>query len=276
MATEQKASTTQDIIDHLVHSIMTCEKSDDPFSHIYVQNCFPADVYARMITSFPDPFLYHPMDHRDARRPDGTSTRGSFTLSGSGDLDRLPAEDREFWRSVAEAIQSPAVRRAAFTQLRKDLAARLNVPESDVHTVTTITQLKLLRDTTGYEIKIHPDSTDRVITFQFYLPADMGQVDLGTSLYRELPAGPWKRFLYLLSQSYHLLPSALWRELRNRLFAWGVEQRRFVKARTHEFRPNSAGAFAVSHKSWHGRDRLRDDAGDRNTMMLQYNLKGQY
>ena len=76
----------------------------------------------------------------------------------------------------------------------------------------------------------------------FYLPADDSQIDLGTALYRlrlTLPFGSW--------------------------------QRRFEKVKQFDFRPNSGYAFVVNNtltkRSWHGRERLPEGAGVRNTLL---------
>jgi hypothetical protein len=51
----------------------------------------------------------------------------------------------------------------------------------------------------------------------------------------------------------------------------GPWQNRFAKVKQFAFRPNSGYAFVVNNtftrKSWHGRERLRDGAGVRNTLL---------
>ena len=83
-----------------------------------------------------------------------------------------------------------------------------------------------------------------------YLPRDESQRDLGTSLYKVRPS-----LKALQSKD-----------------GWFTEVKRFP------FLPNSGFAFAVSNswkkKSWHGRERLREDAGVRNSLVTTFYLPG--
>jgi hypothetical protein len=259
-------------VKHLVTSLRKCTAYDEPYSHLYAEECFPADLYAAMLSNLPDPKLYHPLNHRDNIQADGTSTRGYLTLAERNDLPRLPGDQRVLWTAVADALGASDVKRAIFSHLRKDLTARFRVPETEVYNIETDLQIDLLRDVSGYAIKVHPDSSKRVVTAQFYLPADLSQRDLGTSIYRQERTGLLRSLCYGLFQAYRLLPPVRCRSLKNWLFDLAVSQLRFTKVRTHEFRPNSVGAFAVSGKSWHGRERLSQSSGVRNSILLMYLL----
>jgi hypothetical protein len=81
------------------------------------------------------------------------------------------------------------------------------------------------------------------VTMHLYLPADLSQIHLGTSLYRRKSGS---------------LSKSDWRA-------------NFTVARQFEFRPNSGYTFVVhdsaSRQSWHGRERLPAGAGVRNTLL---------
>ena len=76
-------------------------------------------------------------------------------------------------------------------------------------------------------------SKTKVATVQFYLPADGSQRHYGTSIYRQQLDG------------------------------------RFETARTLECRPNSGYGFAVTDRSWHEREEIKDPRV-RHTLLLTY------
>ncbi|HKD36712.1 MAG TPA: hypothetical protein VKB78_07920, partial [Pirellulales bacterium] len=49
------------VLDHMLHAIDATPAEDDPFSHFYVENVFPDDVYAEMMDELPDPSAYKPL-----------------------------------------------------------------------------------------------------------------------------------------------------------------------------------------------------------------------
>ena len=90
MATVAQASSrlASDIVDHLLVRLAQTPTCDEPYSHFYVENVFPAEVYADMMQNMPAPALYKPLSltkHRNAQgvstrcvRPDGSGSRGPF------------------------------------------------------------------------------------------------------------------------------------------------------------------------------------------------------
>jgi hypothetical protein len=266
---------TERIVDHLVRTINGCQAVDEPFSHFYMENCFPRDVYEAMTRHFPDPSVYRPLPHRDAMMADGTSTRGQLRLDKAEDMALLNDEDREVWSAVVEALQSPRIKKAVFDNLRKDLASRFKLSPERVDQIDAFPKIELTRDISGYRIKVHPDTSDKLVTMQFYLPTDLSQRDFGTSLYTEDRAGLWRAMLYCLSLIHKLIPSiGFLRKISNRLFDLGVAQRSFTKVKTFDYQPNSGYGFVVSDRSWHGRELLRENGSVRNTLMYTFYLPG--
>lgn len=213
-----------------------------PFAHVYFQNLFPADVYSEMLAALPDSAHYAAAAERHYGDATGNSVRWMYSLSHDG-LDRLPPRHCELWRGVAAALADPALKRAVFAKLAPDLAYRFGVSESAVPDLPGHSRPTLYREVDGFEIPPHPDTRKKIITMHLYFPADCSQLGLGTALYRRrafaLPMGSW--------------------------------QRRFEKVKQFEFRPNSGYAFVVNNtltkRSWHGRERLPEGAGVRNTLL---------
>ncbi len=230
-----------DILEHLLGRIANTPALDKPFSHIYLEEVFPRDIYDELLTHLPEPSLYC----RAAERHYGTSsefTRSMFALTPAN-LVGLSIAQQELFRGVAVALTDPALKRAMFTKLARDLAFRYGTAESAAGEIPGYSRPTLYRETDGFEIPPHPDTRKKVVTMHLYWPADRSQLDLGTALYRR------------------------------RLLAWpfGNWKQRFAKVKQFVFQPNSGYAFAVnntlSRKSWHGRELLPAGAGVRNTLL---------
>lgn len=225
-------------LDHMLSRVEATPAIDEPFSHIFLEHLFPQDIYERLLAALPDPEIYDTAAER--YRGDTGFVRRQFPLT-TASIEGIP--DPDVWRGVAAALTAPELKRAMFARLATDLAYRYGISTAEVTDLTGHSRPTLYRETDGFEIKPHPDTRRKVVTMHLYLPADETQVGLGTGLYRRKvlapPAGPWR---------------------------W-----RFEKVKQFPFKPNSAYAFAVNNtvmkKSWHGRERLPEGSGVRNTLL---------
>jgi hypothetical protein len=230
------------VLSHLLESVTAARAETQPFSHTYFENLFPPDIYERMLQSLPDPAEYLAAAERHYGDARGNSVRWMYALS-QGALEKLPVAVQSLWRGIAAALSDSAVKRTVFAKLAPDLAFRYGVTESAVADLPGYTRPTLYREVDGFEIPPHPDTRKKIVTMHLYLPPDRTQIGLGTALYRRrtlaLPFGNW--------------------------------QRRFEKVKQFEFRPNSGYAFVVNNtltkRSWHGRERLPEGAGVRNTLL---------
>lgn len=228
---------------HVANAVELARCDDDPFSHCYISGVFPDDVYIQIAAMLPAPERYHQYFHKDANRADGTSTREAFPLDTQR-LDQLEGFPQQFWWDIAIALQSERVKAAVFRKLATDLSIRFKFERHDVASIRSYPHISLLRDALGYKISIHPDTRLKIVTFQAYLPFDTTQQALGTSIYRD----------------------------RRKLTSTADEER-FQLVRTFDFLPNAAYAFAVSHKSWHGRDEITENSKPRNSLQLIYYIE---
>jgi hypothetical protein len=228
--------------EHLVKVVSTAKLEREPFCHVYIQGIFPTELYNVLLRNLPPKELYAPLNLRKWVRADGGSTRDQFFLTPQN-LAKLAPESAGFWSTFVRAVTDVELKRAIFAKLAPDLATRFGVDENAVPDLECTHELMLLRDTEDYVIKPHPDGLNKLVTFQFYLPADDSQLELGTSLYR-----------------------------RHR----GVFVNTFKEVKRFPFQQNSAYAFPVSDSSWHGRDRLSGFAGVRNTLMVLFQTVAQH
>jgi hypothetical protein len=229
-------------LEHLLRCVECTAALDEPFSHIYLDNVLPDAIYRRMLASLPEPTRYRSAAERHHAYGGAAFTRSMFALTPAN-LATLSTGQQDLWRGVAAALTAPELKRAVYGKLAKDLAFRFSIPQANVPDLAGFSRPTLYRETDGFEIPPHPDTRKKIVTMHLYLPADTTQLDLGTALYRR------------------------------RMLAWpfGAWQARFIKVKQFAFMPNSGYAFAVNNtitrKSWHGRERLRDGAGVRNTLL---------
>lgn len=228
------------VLAQMLESIRKTQAETEPFSHAFFVDLFPTELYWRMLDSLPDPTLYAPAAERHYGTASG-SVRGMYALTADA-IDRLPAGHRSLWTGVAAALTAPELKQAVFAKLAPDLAYRYTVAESEVPDLAGYSRPTLYRETHGFEIPPHPDTRKKIVTMHLYLPGDLTQRGLGTALYRRklgLPIGGWRH--------------------------------RFEPVKQFDFRPNSGYAFVVNNtlrkKSWHGRERLPEGAGVRNTLL---------
>ena len=197
----------------------------DPFRVHYFKP-FSDELYEAILDHLPDNRYYQQMMHRDAMKPDGTSTRLIFALK-SERIDMLPYAQKMFWRELSDELKGDDVRTVFQKHLKADLELRSDAP-------TLYPALILLRDLSGYKITPHPDTPSKVVTCQFYLPENTGQIALGTSFYKKRADGSME------------------------------------KAVTLGFYPNSAYCFTVTDRSFHGTEFEEFGSIPRNSMMLNY------
>jgi len=236
----------REVLDHLLRVVARTPAVHEPFSHVYFENVFPPEIYATMMASMPDAAHYRAINVDKHSRDDGVSTRDVLPLDADS-LCALPESQRGVWHAVSKVLSSPELKSAVFNKLAPDLALRFGIKESEVDRLVTYCKPSLMRDLEGYEIPPHPDGRAKIVTMQLYLPRDRSQLGLGTALYK-------RKFTSLRG-----------------LVSW---HGRFAKVKQFPFAPNSGYAFVVSNsrarKSWHGRERLPEGSGVRNSILNLY------
>jgi hypothetical protein len=242
MVTATARGISHQVLEHMLRQIEATPAQDWPFSHIYLDDVFPSDLYDDILSLLPEPEAYEGSANRYRGEGNLGYVRSLFELT-PGSLGDLPETQRELWAGIAAALTAPELKRAIYAKLAKDLAYRYRVPESDVDRLAGYSRPTLYRETEGFEIPPHPDTRKKVVTMHLYLPANRSQIGLGTALYRrKRPAWPF-----------------------------GDWRRRFEKVKQFAFLPNSGYAFVVNNtvakRSWHGRERLPTGSCIRNTLL---------
>ena len=162
----------------ILRAIRRAPLRSDPFDHLRFDRVFPDDAYRALLDHLPDASSYGELPHKDAMRPDGTSSRLEFPLTQER-IGTLDGRRRSFWKPAADALGRPEVKEALSTAFASAVARRRvrRLPETTV-------RISLLRDLTGYKIRPHQDIPLKLFTMQLYLPLQPGNEHLGTTFYR--------------------------------------------------------------------------------------------
>ena len=235
-----------DLVQHFVGALDNAQIEHAPFSHLFAVDLFPADVYSHLIKLLPHVQGYKSLNHRDAMRSDGTSTREVLPFNETF-LTPLPAEQRDFFELLKSVLDDRRIGEKYFELLAPDLAKRTaaKIPTD----VEAYPKSGLFRDASGYKIQPHKDINTKIVTTQLYLPADEQQRDFGTTLYKRSLKGRVIRELNKISST---------------------KRREFDQFKTFPFLPNSGYAFIVGKKSWHGRETVPEGLGERYSLMNIY------
>jgi hypothetical protein len=173
------------LLDHVLGVLRSAPLRKEPFAHIYFERVFPAEFYAELMAARPDPSRFEPLYHKDALRPDGSTTRSTFTLEAPA-LAPLPEAHRRTLESAAAVIGSREVQEALLARYEDVLRERFPTRWRELALEGTV---KLQRDEPGYKIGIHPDTSDKVVLLQLYLAENDEHQEMGTALYRRAGEG---------------------------------------------------------------------------------------
>jgi len=238
----------------LIAAIDRAQVDQEPFSHVYLDQAFPPDVYQEMLDGLPGLECFAPDNPTKygaaARRfhdtagetPAPASCRFTMPLRDAS-LARVPEGRRGLWTGVAAALASEELKERIFNLFAAELCRRFRTDVPGLSRIQAYPRPTLIRDLSGYWIAPHPDSPAKIVTVQFYLARDVSQRALGTTLYRRSLFNP--RILLSLSNV-------------------------FTPVRQLAFLPNTGYLFPVGSRSWHGREEVPAGAGERNSILLVY------
>ena len=220
------------IIENFDKGLARGKRHDKPFL-LYEFSPWSPEIYAMILKYMPNPASYFPLDHKEAKRPDGTYARMRWPLQKHR-IASLPGEQRDFWAEMYVVLRSDELRDVFKRWLEPTLVARFKCPLAEI---PAFPAPQLLRDTFGYKISPHADTDAKTITTQWYLPSTTYQSHLGTRIHEKLPTGE--------------LPQ--------------VGQVPFL--------PNTGYAFGVNPDSWHSVAPMTPEDGVRDSLMMFYYTK---
>jgi hypothetical protein len=212
----------QAVKDHFYSAIERAPTVDEPFTHLYAAEIFPASFYAKLLDNLPprEGYKQFPAPYEERfgieLAPSTARTINDFWI------------DFEDWLHSAELLSFMA--RKFGPALQECYGHRRSfVEQSSKDNEVEITMRSLLvRDFKNFSILPHTDGNTKFITGAFYFPKDESQIEFGTSIYRPKDPG--------------------FRDFQTTRYP----REQFELAKTAENKPNSFFAFVKSDRSFHG------------------------
>lgn len=224
---------------HLVYRIANASILRYPYPHFYIENIFPAQFYARIQEAFPSAKAMPRLNTLRDVGPEYPAERLCIPL-GSELLEKLPDNARDFWTETAQWLLGPRFFNALIDKFQPFLAERFQRLED----VDFMAEALLVDDHTRYWLGPHSDAQRKVLTLLFYLPRDLSQEHLGTSIY--VPRDPGFR----CNGGPH------------------YKYEDFERIYTAPFRPNTLFGFVKTSNSFHGVEPLAEDENCRRQLLL--------
>lgn len=231
---------------HVIYQISHAPVRTYPFTHLVVDDVFPADFYKRIQAFLPDDDGYTPL--ADTGRVGGAYSRQRLVLfENQARSNRLSAEQQEFWTEAFAALNHADLGTWIMAKFYDVIAARLGLEDPAAHTDLKA-EMFLMRDLENYLLGPHTDSPSKVVSVLFYLPRNANRVELGTSLYA--PKDPNFR---CEGGPHH-------------------PHDRFERVTTIPYRPNSMIAFPKTNDCFHGVEPVEGEHARRDLLLFDLKL----
>lgn len=225
-------------IQQVIDKISDAPIDRNPFAHIQIDDIFPADFYTALRDNMPSPDAYQALVETERVTKDYSPHRLALFPNK---LDALSHESQEFWSGFYTRLLAIDL---AQVILQKFGAELKNLSGVDLN---ILPEAYLMRDEAGYELGPHTDSTAKLVSVLFYMPADDSRPELGTSFY--VPTDP---AFFCPGGPHH--PFEL-----------------FTCVGTARYRQNALVAFPKTERCFHGVEPVDADGSHRD--LLLYDLR---
>jgi hypothetical protein len=216
--------------EQVLYQIENAPIREYPYAHIYVENVFPDDFYAKLRANWPDQSAM--ISIADTGRVAKDMYRERFVMPFTpAEIDKLREDRRPFWKELAAWLITQRFLTALIDKFEPYVKERFG---DELYRCTFENDSLIVRDLTNFKIGPHTDAPHRLLSLLFYCPDDDALKHLGTSLY--VPRDPAFRCLGGPHYPHNL----------------------FHRVRTMEYKPNSLFAFVKTDHSFHGVEPIGD------------------
>ena len=231
--------------EHVLYQIANAPMREYPYAHIYVDNVFPEDFYARMRAAWPSASSLVCL--ADTGRVLKGAYPERFIMPFSlAEVEKLDDERRTFWLEFGAWFLDSRFMTAVIDKFQDSVRSRFG---DDMYRNYYSTESLIVRDLTNYSIGPHTDAPHRLLSMLFYCPDDDSRSHLGTSIYT--PNDPDFRCGGGPHYPHH----------------------RFRKVRTMEYRRNSLFAFIKNDHSFHGVEPIGEQAVGRDVLLYDIRVE---
>jgi hypothetical protein len=217
--------SSNDVDLHVQYRIANAPMQDFPYPHLYVRDIFPADFYARLRANLPSESQLRTLKSFGRVAERYSDNRLVLPLVPEHTA-RLEAAQQAFWEELMAWMLGQSFGQLMLAKFGPYLQQRFK----NLGAQHFLDEAMVVRDKTTYSLGPHTDSTQKVLSFLFYLPPDASMAHLGTSIYvpkdpqLTCPGGPhhdFERFRRMLTMEY--LPNTLFAFMKTPRAFHGVE-----------------------------------------------------
>lgn len=231
--------------EHVIYQIANAAMREYPYAHIYVENVFPEDFYARLRALWPtDASLVSLGD--TGRVPKGAYPERFILPFSQAEVQKLDAPRREFWLEFGDWFLNKRFMTAVIDKFEPHVRARFG---DAMYRNYYGAESLVVRDMTNYSIGPHTDAPHRLLSMLFYCPDDDSRAHLGTSIYA--PNDPDFR----CAGGPH------------------YPHNRFHRIRTMDFRRNTLFAFIKNDHSFHGVEPIGSQPVGRDVLLYDIRVE---
>lgn len=172
-----------DVRHYVQYQILNAPLRLYPTPHIYIEQIFPPEFYARIVASLPDDSAYTRLV--DTKRVNPAYSPERFSLFPAQiDDGKLDVERRVFWHQMFKTFGGRDFAAAILAKFQAQIFPRFMKPgDTQRPNIAHGAEVFLMRDRTNYSLGPHTDSPSKLVSVLFYLAANDDRPDLGTALY---------------------------------------------------------------------------------------------
>tara|TARA_Y100001970_G_scaffold279301_1_gene386376 strand:- start:2698 stop:3408 length:711 start_codon:yes stop_codon:yes gene_type:complete len=231
--------------EYICNSIINGELFEEPFNHLYINNFFSSNFYNKLLNFLPKKDEYIQINKTKSVSSDYPDERYIFNITPES-FDQFYHDQKIFFGELVNSLMSKDFFE---TVISKFAINGLNTRAQDLNL-----RMALVKDFSNYNLGAHTDSTDKFMTFLFYLPSDDSHRHIGTSLYKMRESSNKN-----LSYNSH--------------YSEDQTKELFEEKKLAEFLPNSVLIFPRTNVSYHGVSSINTGSYERNLLLLNYNYK---
>lgn len=216
--------------------------TDEPFPHVYIRDFFPESFFQALRANLPPDDALEATDGKRSSNVYAVNRR-KFAIDPDH-LQALPDDRRAFWSETRRWLAGREFTHSVLSRFGTGIAKRYGHRPLDL-----VNRIEINVDRENYAIPPHTDSSAKMLTMLFYLPADDSRADLGTSIYVPKDRG--------------------FRSEHPRQYPFED----FDTVATFPYVPNSCLAFLKTDNSFHGRPPVTGENVSRPMMFVSIQHK---
>ncbi len=249
------------MIDHVINIINETAITNEPFEHKFIENVFPDDYYNKLINNLPKKNEYIPINKSGTVGKNYAAERYMFDLTFET-IKKLSSLQQETFTELLNVFTSPDFFNATSNSFKEVIKKRISkftdfekkLIGEDKFEFSI--QAMLVKDLQKYKLGAHTDTTTKFLTFLFYIPRDVSQIELGTALYKPKNGANIKMGE---KGNYHATVE--------------ITKEYFDVVGKVPFSPNSLLLFPRTNESFHGVEIINKEDTERDLIQLNYYFK---